>query len=52
MILASTRPELIKNIFLEQKENKVGIYTIKLYVRGRPVLITIDDEFAFDKNVV
>ena len=50
--LVSTRPQLIKNIFVEQKENKAGIYTLKLYVRGRPVMITIDDEFHFNKNVI
>ena len=51
-ILAPTKPEIIKNIFVEQKENNAGIYTLKLYVRGRPVMITIDDEFHFAKDMI
>ena len=40
--------EFIRNkIFITKNVNKAGIYTLRLFVRGKPWLITIDDEFAF-----
>ena len=47
-MVASKRPDLIKKAFLEQEKNKAGIYTVKLYIRGRPTLISIDDKILFD----
>ncbi len=37
---------------MQKEKNKAGIYTIKFYIRGRPTLITIDDEFLFEKNFI
>ena len=38
-------------MFVHQKEvNKAGIYTIRMNVRGRPHLITIDDTLQFENN--
>lgn len=37
---------MIKDIFQQKEANKAGIYTVRFYVRGKPVYITIDDEVS------
>ena len=39
--------DLLKNVFLTQEKNNAGIYAVKLYVRGKPWIITVDDEMMF-----
>lgn len=36
-------PSLFDNIFLTNEINSSGIYAVKLYIRGKPWIITIDD---------
>lgn len=36
-------PDLIKNVFLTQDVNSSGIYALKLFIRGKPWILTIDD---------
>lgn len=40
------RGKYIPNMFNQKKYNKEGIFTITVYVKGRPEDITIDDYFA------
>ena len=37
-------PERAKNVFLTQEINSEGIYAVKFYIRGKPWLVTVDDE--------
>jgi hypothetical protein len=37
-------------VFIQKEENRAGIYTLRLYVRGRPIRMTIDDDFVFLKK--
>eukprot|EP00355_Strombidium_rassoulzadegani_P005559 CAMPEP_0168620598 /NCGR_PEP_ID=MMETSP0449_2-20121227/7231_1 /TAXON_ID=1082188 /ORGANISM="Strombidium rassoulzadegani, Strain ras09" /LENGTH=232 /DNA_ID=CAMNT_0008661631 /DNA_START=347 /DNA_END=1046 /DNA_ORIENTATION=- len=37
-------PELVNEIFLTQEKNKAGIYAIRLFIRGKPWIVTVDDE--------
>jgi len=43
-------PELIKQIFVTQEVNDAGIYALRLFIRGKPWIITIDDEFAYEED--
>lgn len=36
-------PELIRPVFITDQLNKVGIYTLRFFIRGKPWLVTIDD---------
>jgi hypothetical protein len=40
-------PDLIKSVFLTKERNSAGIYAVRLYIRGKPWVITLDDEFLF-----
>lgn len=41
-------PKMVKNIFLNDV-NDAGIYALRLYIRGKPWVITIDDfVYTFD----
>jgi hypothetical protein len=33
----------IKKVFITKEVNKAGIYTLKLMIRGRPWVLTVDD---------
>ena len=44
------KPEAVKNLFITKEVNKVGLYTLKLYIRGKPWLITIDDSLQFEND--
>jgi len=38
-------PEIIKNAFVNKKVNKEGIYGIRFFIRGKPWVVTVDDQF-------
>ena len=40
-------PDLIRNAFLTQEQNSAGIFGIRFFIRGKPWVVTIDDEFLF-----
>jgi len=46
--VAALRPDKIKDLFVQKEKNSAGIYNIKLYIRGRPTLITVDDNLLFE----
>lgn len=37
--------DILKGVFLTQEKNDAGIYAVKLYIRGKPWIVTVDDEF-------
>jgi len=41
-------PEYIKNSFVNKLANKEGIYGIRFFIRGKPWVITIDDQFLMN----
>jgi hypothetical protein len=43
-------PQVIKNLFLTQSKNTAGIYAFKFYIRGKPWIVTIDDEVLLKKD--
>ena len=43
-------PLLAKDLILNQQINKYGIYAIRLFVRGKPWIITIDDQFYHENG--
>lgn len=36
----------VKNMFIQQTYNDEGIFAIKLFVKGKPTIITVDDRMA------
>ena len=50
MAAMSEYPELAKNIFLTQEKNDVGIYAVKFYIRGKPWVVTVDDDVMMYSN--
>ena len=40
-------PNLIRNSFLTQTKNSAGISGVRLFMRGKPYVISIDDNMAF-----
>ena len=37
-------------MFVYKKKNNAGIYIVRFFIRGKPHLITIDDEVLYDMN--
>lgn len=40
-------PELIEDLFITKEKNDVGIYKLRFFIRGKPWVVTIDDEMLF-----
>lgn len=39
-------PNLINNIFLTKNKNKAGIFAVRVFIRGKPYVISVDDSTA------
>lgn len=50
MAAISEYPELIESIFVTKEVNRAGIYALRFFIRGKPWIITIDDEFAWSRD--
>jgi hypothetical protein len=48
----SGHPDVVKDMFCNRKKevNRSGVYCIRLYIRGKPWIMTIDDEVGFDNG--
>jgi len=42
-------PEVIKNLFFHRK-NEAGIYALRMYVRGKPWTVVVDDYLYINYN--
>ena len=42
-------PELIHDAFLTKEQNSAGIFGVRFFIRGKPWVVTVDDEFLFYK---
>ena len=42
-------PSLVKGIFLTQNKNSAGIFAVKVFIRGKPYVISLDDNLMFTK---
>ena len=52
MNAVATHPLLILENFVTKTKNSAGIYTVKFYIRGKPWLITVDDDMAFRNDTL
>ena len=43
-------PSLIKDVFITDTTNDAGIYALRFFIRGKPWIITIDDEMLFFRD--
>jgi hypothetical protein len=47
MSAAAEHPQVIKNAFLTQKRNDAGIYAVRFFIRGKPWVVSVDDQMLF-----
>lgn len=47
---ASEHPEIIKSMFVNQEVNEEGIYLVRFFIRGKPWVVSIDDNIVFKKR--
>jgi hypothetical protein len=40
--------EIMNKVFLIDQENEAGIYAFRFFIRGKPWVVTIDDEMTFN----
>jgi hypothetical protein len=40
-------PSLIRNTFLTQTKNSAGISAVRLFMKGKPYVISVDDSLLF-----
>lgn len=43
-------PTLVESVFLTKKLNKEGIYAVRFFIRGKPWIVTVDDEVLLTSN--
>ena len=41
---------MIKKVFVNPDRNEEGIYSIRLFIRGKPWIVTVDDYMLFNSN--
>ena len=46
----ATTPDLIKDALIQAEPNRAGLYTVRLYVRGKPFLMNVDDVVQFEQS--
>lgn len=44
------KPELVKSAILTSNKNTAGIYGIRFYIRGKPWVVSIDDNLLFNAD--
>jgi hypothetical protein len=40
-------PSLVKTIFLTQNKNSAGIFAVRVFLRGKPYVLSLDDNLLF-----
>jgi hypothetical protein len=43
-------PSVVRKVFLTQNKNKAGIFALRLFIRGKPYVISVDDNIMFSKS--
>lgn len=43
-------PNLIDNIFLTKNKNTAGIFAVRVFLRGKPYVISVDDSTTIRGN--
>ena len=47
MSAAAPFPDIINNVFLTKEKNDAGIHAVRLFIRGKPWVIDVDDRFLY-----
>ena len=50
MASASKHHQIIEDVFVTKEVNKAGIYLVRLFIRGKPWLVPVDDNFLFNRG--
>ena len=48
MSSVATKGDRLEAVLNGMEKNKAGIYTFRMYIRGKPWLITVDDEMLYE----
>ena len=40
-------PDLVRSMFVNQETNALGLYNVRFYIRGKPWVVTVDDQMLF-----
>ena len=48
--LIADYPLLVRKLFLTQNKNKAGIFALRVFIRGKPHVISVDDNIMFNKD--
>ncbi len=43
-------PSLVRKVFLTQNKNKAGIFALRVFVRGKPYVISVDYNIIFNSS--
>ena len=43
-------PSLVRSVFLTQNKNKAGIFALRVFLRGKPHVISVDDNIMLTKS--
>ena len=43
-------PELIEDLFITKEKNDAGIYKLRFFIRGKPWVVSVDDEMLFNEK--
>ena len=43
-------PSLVRKVFLTQNKNKAGIFALRVFIRGKPHVISVDDNIIFNSS--
>ena len=49
LYLIAEYPSLVRKLFLTQNKNKAGIFALRVFIRGKPHVISVDDNIMFSK---
>ena len=48
--LIADYPLLVRKLFLTQNKNKAGIFALRVFIRGKPHVISVDDNIMFKND--
>ena len=40
-------PDMVRSAFINTETNAEGIYNVRFYIRGKPWVVTVDDQMLF-----
>ena len=51
MSAVAEKPGIIKKVFLTDEKNDARIFALRIYIRGKPWVVTVDDYLVYDEDM-